>query len=98
MKRAVSVSLVMFGMILGCGAAAVSPIARSWAQPPAGRWGCFVVDRFPDVQEARSWSGALDIASGLNEVASHVPTGTVLAVSPKSSGQGSYASVTCVKY
>jgi hypothetical protein len=85
-------------MILGCGAAAVSPIARSFAQAPAGHWDCFVVDRFPDVQEARSWEGAIDIRAGLNKVATHVPAGTVLAVSPKSSNQGSYASVTCVKY
>jgi len=83
MKRLLSVILVLFGMILGCGAAAVSPIARGWAQQPAGRWDCFVVDRFPDVDDARSWDGAANITAGLNKVAAHVTAGTVLAVTPK---------------
>jgi hypothetical protein len=97
MKRHLSVALVLLGMILGCGATALSPIASSFAQQPAGRWDCFVVDRFPDVEEARSWSGAANIAAGLNTAAKHVAAGTVLAVTPKSSS-GSYPSVACVKY
>lgn len=96
MKRILSVSLVLFGMILGCGAALVSPIAESGAQQGAGRWECFVVDRFPDVEGARSWTPAANIALGLNQVAKHVAVGTVLAVNPKS-GTGTYPSVACVK-
>ncbi len=97
MKRHVTISLVLVGMILGCAATAVSPVGRSWAQPAAGRWECFVVDRFPDVDDARSWDGARNITAGMNKVAAHVAAGTVLAVTPKS-GSGSYPSVTCVKY
>lgn len=96
MKRVLSITLVLFGMILGCAATVVSPIARGWAQQPAGRWDCFVVDRFPDVDDARSWSGAANITAGLNQVATHVPAGTVLSVNPKSGG--AYPSVACVKY
>jgi hypothetical protein len=95
MRRRHSVTLVLFGMVLGCGAAAVSPIARGWAQQVPGRWDCFVVDQFPDVDAARSWSGAANITAGLNRVATHVAAGTVLSVAPKG---GSYPSVACVKY
>ncbi|HET7541319.1 MAG TPA: hypothetical protein VFK05_15685 [Polyangiaceae bacterium] len=95
MKRFASITLVLFGMILGCGAASVAPIARSWAQQPAGRWECFVVDRFPDVEDARSWSGAANITAGLNRVARQVASGTILNLTPKSGGA---ASVACVKY
>lgn len=97
MKRYVSVALVLGGMILGCGATAVSPIARSWAQQPAGRWACYVVDQFPDVEGARSWDGAANITAGLNRVAPNVAAGTIIAVTPKSHNTGSYPSVTCVK-
>jgi hypothetical protein len=68
------------------------------AQPQAGEWDCFVVDRFPDVADARSWDGSANIRTGLNQVARHVPAGTVLAVTPKTSSNGSYPSVACVKY
>ncbi|HVY30653.1 MAG TPA: hypothetical protein VHB79_29035 [Polyangiaceae bacterium] len=95
MKRPVAVTLVLLGMALGCGATAVAPIARSWAQPASGRWACYVVDRFPDVEEARNWEEAANITAGFNKVAAHVPAGTVLAVNPKG---GPYPSVACVKY
>jgi len=95
MKRFVSVTLVLFGMILGCGAAAVAPIARSWASPPGGHWECFVVDRFPDIEDARTWSGAANVTAGLNKVATQVASGTILNLTPKSGGA---ASVACVKY
>ena len=95
MKRFVSITLVLFGMILGCGAASVAPMARSWAQQPAGPWHCFVVDRFPDVEDARTWPGAANISAGLNKVAPQIASGTILNLTPKSGGA---ASVACVKY
>ena len=97
MKRIYSVGLVLVGIALGCAASAVRPVSQGLAQPGSGLWECFVVDRFPDPEDARSWGPAVDLTQGLNRVASHVASGTVLAVSPKS-GSGSYASVTCVKY
>jgi hypothetical protein len=97
MNRSLSVALVLGGMILGCGATAVAPIAKGWAQAPAGRWACYVVDQFPDLEEARSWEGAANITAGLNRVAPNTPAGTVLALTPKTHGSGSYASVACVK-
>ena len=89
-----SVVLVLGGIVIGCAAAAVAPTATSWAQPQ-GKWGCFVVDRFPDVQAAHSWEGATNITQGLNQVAAHVPSGATLSLTPKSGG---YPSVACIKY
>ena len=97
MTHARQVGLVLVGLVVGCGAAAVAPMATTWAQPRVGEWDCFVVDRFPDVGDARSWDGAANIRYGLNHVARHVPPGTVLSVTPKS-GSHNYASVACVKY
>jgi len=93
-SRISAVVLVLVGVVIGCGAAAVAPAATSWAQP-SGRWECFIVDRFPDIDDARSWEGAANIAAGLNRAASHVPAGTTLPLAPKSGG---YASVACIKY
>lgn len=83
---------------MGCGAAAIAPMAVTWAQPPPGQWQCFAVEGFPDIQKARAADNAANIGTGLNQVAAHVPAGTVLAVTPYGSGSGSYASVACVKY
>jgi hypothetical protein len=98
MNRLHAVSLLLGGVVLSCGAAAVAPMATSWAQPASGKWQCFVVDRLPDIDEARSWEGASNITDGLNRIALHVPSGTVLSVTPQSSHYGSYASVACIKY
>jgi hypothetical protein len=92
-----TVGLLLVGIALGCGASAVAPVAKSWAQPQ-GHWSCYVVDRFPDVQEAADWDGAANITKGLNKVATQVAPGTILALAPESSSQGSYPSVACVKY
>jgi hypothetical protein len=83
-------------MALGCGATAVAPIARSWAQPAAGRWVCYAVKEFPDVEDAQH--DARGITEGLNRVAAHVPSGATLALIPDSSMRGSDASVACIKY
>jgi hypothetical protein len=98
-------ALVFVGVALGCGASAVAPVvatshAQAQAQAPgrAGSWDCFVVDRLPDVTAARSWKPATDITEGLNQAAPEAATGTMIAVTPKSSRDGSSASVTCVKH
>jgi len=74
-----------------------APIATSYAQSngSGGTWDCFVVDRLPDVQAARSWGPAADITNGLNRAAPDAAKGTMLAVNAKGSGA---ASVTCVKH
>ncbi len=51
------------------------------AEAGDGGWGCYVVDRMPDMKEAGSWKGATKVADGLNEVASAAAPGTVLSVS-----------------
>jgi hypothetical protein len=104
MKHTRSIALVLTGIMLGCGAAAVAPMATTSAYPDEegwsgandGAWSCYAVDRFPDVDDARSWERAATIAQGLNRVATHVPKGTIVTMTPKTSPQGSYASIACV--
>jgi hypothetical protein len=98
MKRIHVAALVFVGVALGCGASAVAPIAVSRAQARAGSWDCFVVDRLPELTEARSWGPAANITEGLNRAAPEAATGTMISVTPKSSRDGASASVTCVKH
>lgn len=78
MKKSVAVGLLLVGIALGCGASAVAPMRNTFAQTQ-GRWGCYVVDRFPDAQDAASWDGAARVTDGLNQVAKHVPAGAIKA-------------------
>ena len=100
MKSIHAISLVLIGIIVGCGAAAVAPTAASWAETEpssGGDWACYVVDRFPDVDEAQSWDAAMDISEGLNQVARRVASGTALPLIPKGGMGESYPSVVCIK-
>lgn len=90
-----SVALVLVGMVIGCGAAVVTPMVHSHAQAK-GKWGCYVADRLPDVSDAADWDGASNIRKGMEQIAPNAPAGTMIAVTPKSGG--GYASVICVKY
>ena len=87
--------LVLAGIGIGCGVAAVAPLAASRAQATEGEWGCYVADRLPDARSAAEWSGAADIKAGLDQVAGHVARGTILSIAPKSGG---YVDVVCVKF
>jgi hypothetical protein len=87
-----NVLLVLGGLIVGCGAATVAPIRIGSAAPTAG-WRCYVIDRFPDVQDAADWSGAAKVTQGMNQVAPATPAGTVITAY-WSSGT---SSVVCVK-
>lgn len=70
-----------------------------------GSWDCYVTDRFPDMDDARSWKGSVKVAEGLNMVANHVPAGEILVVELPvvKGGWGGYGgsqgapSVLCVK-
>jgi hypothetical protein len=94
MNRIHAAALVLVGVALGCGAAAIVPIATSQAQSLQGKWDCFVVDRLPGLDAARSWEGAANIKEGFDRAAPNTATGTMIAVTP-SSGR---ASVACVKH
>jgi hypothetical protein len=93
MNKKTAAGLLLVGIALGCTVSAVAPVRSTSAQTP-GRWGCYVVDRFPDVADAAGWEGAANITAGLNRVAANVPAGTTLALQPKSQ----YPSVACIKY
>ncbi len=45
-----------------------------------GSWKCYVADQLDDPKEAAQWKKTPEVAAGLNEVAGHVPTGTVITV------------------
>ena len=70
-----------------------------------GGWTCYVVDRFPDMDDAANWKGSVKITDGLNKVASHVPSGEMLVLElpvtkgPTFGGSSSEGapSVLCVK-
>ncbi len=72
-----------------------------------GSWTCYVSDRFPDMEDAANWKGSVQVAAGLNKVASHVPAGAILVLElpVRKSGWGnmggSYSegapSVVCIK-
>lgn len=89
-----SIALVLAGIILGCGAAAVSPTVKSYAQGKPG-WACYDVADFPDVEQAAF--NADSFRSGMNQVASNASPGTVVTMTPRASANGSNASVVCVK-
>ena len=68
----------------------------------AGGWQCYVVDRMPDMKAAAEWKGAVAYTTGLNEVASGSPVGTVINANYPTAG-GMYGSgsssapILCVK-
>ena len=101
MQKIHSVSLLLVGIALGCGAATVAPTTASWADPgsaASGGWACYVVDRFPDIEDARFWDGAANIEQGLNMTAENVASGTILPLIPKGGRGESYPSVACIKH
>lgn len=93
-----SIALLLVGMALGCGAAIVSPVATSWAEPPPGNWQCYQSDEFPDAAKAANYKDALRATDGMNAVAKHVPAGTVTTFAIDGATQGSEPDVVCVKH
>ena len=94
--RSILTGLVLFG--LGMAATQVVPFARAGG----GAWQCYVVDRMPDMKAASEWKGAVNYATGLNEVAGASPAGTILnGTYPTSGGMygasGGGAPILCVK-
>lgn len=85
MKKAITL-VGLGGICLGLGLGLGMTIPS--AQAEAGVWGCFVVDRLPDVQEAMDWKGAKAAADGLNKVAASSPSGTILTVQYPVGGGG----------
>ena len=64
-------ALVAFGAVF-----AVQFVPESQAGDSA--WTCYVADRFPDMDKAAEWAGSIEVAEGLNQVASHTPAGEIL--------------------
>lgn len=87
------------GMIVGCGAMAAAPVSRSWAQydSTSGGWECYDPEEFPSVVKASSDSGAQNLAAGLNKVAAHVQSGTIIAVAADGTMRGTNPQMLCVK-
>ena len=89
-----SIAFVLIGIVLGCGAAAVSPTVRSYAQGKSG-WACYDVADFPDVEQAAFNAG--QFRDGMNQVAANASPGTMITLTPRASANGGSASVVCVK-
>ena len=92
-------------LVAGCVALAVQFVPESKAGD--GGWTCYVADRFPDMDEAATWKGSVQVAEGLNKVASHVSSGEILVLElPVKKGWGMMGgggdagapSVVCVKH
>jgi hypothetical protein len=94
MDQKKSALLVLSGIFIGCGAAAVAPTGLSRAQNNAGAWGCYVADRFPDMKSAAEWGRSDKIREGLDQVAANAAAGTILAINPGRE----FPDVVCVKH
>ncbi len=66
-------ALVLVGIVLGCGGAAVVPIAVSSAKPEPGKWACYSTDEF---------DGVADASATMNAIAPNVAAGTVITTPP----------------
>lgn len=85
----VKVHLVVGGLALfALGLGLPSLVSRASAGD--GAWQCYVVDRMPDMKAAAEWRGAINYATGLNEVAAGAPTGTIITTTYPAGG-GMYA-------
>ena len=70
-------ALVLVGIALGCGGAAVAPMAAGSAHA-SGKWTCHAAWDFPDVADAAK-DGA-DVTKGMNAIAGSAAAGTVITV------------------
>lgn len=65
-----------------------------------GAWQCYVVDRFPKMDKAAEWTGAVNYTDALNRLAPHAEKGELLVatypVGGMGAGQGG-APLLCVK-
>jgi hypothetical protein len=93
-----AIALVLVGLVLGCGAATVSPISTVFAEPAAGTWQCYQSNEFPDATKAANYKDAINATQGMNAVAKHVPAGTVTTFALDGSNSGSEPDVVCVKH
>ena len=92
MKRAFqSVLLLVVGCAGGCAGGVA--VARMQTASAAGAWRCYVADRLPDLESAGSWGKTADVGRGLDRVAGHAASGTILTMQANPS-----TSWICVKY
>lgn len=68
------------GILLGCAGATVIPVRSPWAQPPSGQWACYDTPAFHrGVEVAAKDDQAIAATTALNQVATHVPSGSIVA-------------------
>jgi hypothetical protein len=94
-------SRFLLGGIALFAAGAALPSIVSRARAGDGAWQCYVVDRMPDMKAASEWKGAINYATGLNEVAAQAAPGTIITTTYPAGG-GMYAAssgapILCVK-
>lgn len=77
MQRFKNAALVLAGIALGCGGAAVAPMAVGSAQA-SGKWACYGAWNFPDVTDAAK-DGA-ELTKSMNAVAGSAAAGTIVTV------------------
>ena len=90
--------LLLAGAAIALGATLAQHLV-SEAHADPGAWQCYVVDRFPDMQAAAGWKGAVKYTEALNLVAAGAPTGTILTTEYPASGQTQTGNppILCVK-
>ena len=96
-------SLLLGAAIFGSGvffSRTVDHSLISEAQAVDGAWACYVVDKFPNLEKAAEWRGAIDYADALSRLAPNAPEGKILVgtypVGGLAAGQGG-APILCVK-
>jgi len=96
-------SLILGAALFGGGLLFSQLLSGSIVHPALaveGVWACYVVDKFPNLEKAAAWEGAVDYANALNTLAPTAPSGKMLVatypVGGFGAGQGG-APVLCVK-
>jgi hypothetical protein len=88
-RFAISVALAA-AFLAGIGG---SSLFVSSARADKGGWTCYRVNEFPNTRKAAGWGAAEKVSEGLDQAASHVASGTVLATKWDSGN----ADLICVK-
>ena len=89
-----NVVLVGLGLAVGCAAAAVKPtsVGVATAQATAGKWQCYRVHDFPDVQEAAK--EGKDYTASMNKIAPGAAQDQLIQIGASGGGNPNYL---CVK-
>ncbi len=82
MRHTVTLDLRLVGLLLAGALLGAAPFLLQGEANAAsdGPWRCYVSDRLHEPAKAAQWKVIPNITKGLNEVAAHVPAGTIISI------------------